>query len=174
MALVTTVGGSTTDSHVTVSEATTYFTDYKPKFIATWNALTDGNKEAYLRESTSALDMFSDWRGIKAFDDQALEFPRELGYISYDLATEYPSGEIHYRIKRAQMELSMLLVINLADDSTIENRCQEELKALSGTVEIKYKKRFDHALLERISGTSTMRVKQLIKPWMATTRLERR
>ena len=174
MALTVSVGGDNTDSHVSVSEADTYFSDYKPKFSSTWSALSNANKESYLREGTSALDMFSDWRGIKAFDDQKLEFPRELGYISYDLATEYPSGEIHYRIKRSQMEISMMLVINLDDSSVMENRYQEELKALSGTVEIKYKKRFDHALLERLAGGTTMRIKQLMKPWMATTRLTRR
>jgi len=174
MALITTIKGSASDSYVTLAEANTYFSDFKPKFNSTWTGLSsDGVRESYLRESTSALDTFSNWKGFKADDNQQLEFPRTLEYLSYYKANEYPTDEIHRRIKHSQFELAMILVIRLDDNNEIENRYQEELNALSGTAQIKYRKRYDHVTTEGISGASVKRVNMLMAPWLARTKLRR-
>ena len=174
MALTTTIKGSDSDSYVTLAEASTYFTEHKVNFSSTWSGLaSDSVREQYLRESTNALDMYSSWKGFKANDDQQLEFPRTLEYLSYYKANEYPTDEVHRRIKNSQFELCLMLVVKLDSNTEIDNRYEEELNALSGTVGIKYRKRYDHVTTEGIAGGSVQRVNMLMQPWLAKSKLRR-
>lgn len=57
MALIATVGGSTSNSYVTLAEAETFFASH---FLiaktSTWATLSDGQKEAALKRATQQLD----------------------------------------------------------------------------------------------------------------------
>ena len=66
-----------------------------------------------------------------------------------------------------------MLVVKLDSNTEIENRYEEELNALSGTVGIKYRKRYDHVTTEGIAGGSVQRVNMLMQPWLAKSKLRR-
>ena len=174
MALTTTVSGSSSDSYASLAEANTYFEKHKKNFDATWDALSDTNKEIYLRAAALALDTLENWRGYKPDSEQALEFPRELGWISYYQATLYPSSEIDTRIKNAQCEIVMMAVRRVDSNSdTIETRFETSLSALSNTVNIGYQQRSDQKMMETIAGNSIHRIRQYMIPWRASRRLQR-
>ena len=174
MALTTTISGSTSDSYATLAEANTYFEKHKVNFDATWDALSDAVKEAHLRDSALALDSLETWRGYKPDSDQALEFPRELGWISFYQATLYPSNELDNRIKNAQCEIVMMQVRRLDSSAdTIETRFESKLSALSNTVNIEYQQRSDQKMMEAIAGNSIHRIRQYMVPWRASRRLQR-
>lgn len=69
-----------TDVYISVADADTYMTN---NYISTsteyttWDALTDANKEIYLKRATKRIDR-QKIRGAKAVDTQTLEFPRAL------------------------------------------------------------------------------------------------
>ena len=68
------------NSYISIADADTYMTN---NYISTsteyttWNALTDANKEIYLKRATKRIDR-QIIRGAKALDTQTLEFPRAL------------------------------------------------------------------------------------------------
>ena len=69
-----------TDSYISVADATTYIANNYVSTSAlytTWNALSAGDKEIYLKKATKKIDRQM-LRGIKAIDSQVLEFPRAL------------------------------------------------------------------------------------------------
>lgn len=125
MALDTTIGGSTSDSYVTVSELDTYLTAAYGEENTTVTAfleLEETAKEHRLRLAALTLNTFP-WRGAKACRDQRLEFPRwwrtddEYGYvvededyyINYsDITENAPS--IPSEIKYAQIEIAYQVV----------------------------------------------------------------
>lgn len=69
-----------TDVYINVADSDTYMTN---NYISTsteyttWDALTDANKEIYLKRATKRIDR-QKIRGAKAVDTQTLEFPRAL------------------------------------------------------------------------------------------------
>lgn len=75
-----------TDAYVSVADADTYMSNNYVSTsteYTTWDALTDGNKEIYLKKATKRIDRQM-LRGIKALDTQTLEFPRAIkSYGSY-------------------------------------------------------------------------------------------
>ena len=77
MILAITVG---TDTYITLADADTYISNNyvttSTEYI-TWDALTDANKEIYLKNATKKIDR-GIYRGIKAVSTQTLEFPRAL------------------------------------------------------------------------------------------------
>lgn len=174
MALTTTVSGASSDSYATLAEANDFFENHKINFDATWDALSDAQKEVRLRDAALALGALRSWRGYKPDSDQQLEFPRELGYISFYQATLYPSNEIDTRIKNAQFEVTMIAVRKLDSTAdTIETRYEEKVSALSGTVDIGYRQRSDQKSLEVIAGNSMSRVMSYMQPWDQSSRLQR-
>lgn len=173
MALDTTVSGSSSDSYVTLAEANTFFQNHKRHFDATWDALSDTQKEVHLRDATLALDALRDWRGYRPDSDQALEFPRELGEISFYKTTLYPSNTIDQKIKHAQMEVAMMVIRRGSTTDTIETRYEESIGALSGTVNIGYRQRSDQKDLETLAGNSMTRVLAYLKPWNPARRMVR-
>ena len=170
MALDTTVSGSSTDSYVTLAEANTFFQNHKRHFDATWDALSDAQKEVHLRDATLALDALRDYRPDSS---QAREFPRELGAISFYKTTLYPSNTIHQKIKHAQMEVAMMVIRRGSTTDTIETRYEESIGALSGTVNIGYRQRSDQKDLETLAGNSMTRVLSYLKPWNPARRMVR-
>ena len=68
------------NSYLTLVDANLYMTENYVSTsteLVTWNALTDGDKEIHLKNSTKRIDR-QIIRGIKAVDSQTLEFPRAL------------------------------------------------------------------------------------------------
>lgn len=104
MPLVTTVGGSTSDSYVSVANADTYFAADSHLLSATWLALTNNQKEAALRTAARQMNRLA-YFGQQASDTQALAWPR----VYRDLWT---SDTIPTRIKQAQMEQALFLAQN--------------------------------------------------------------
>lgn len=107
MAIIATVGGSTSNSYGTEAEADAYFVDH-PSFDA-WDASTD--QVAMLIHATRLLEQF-DWIGDPATTTQALAWPRVTNDF-YDLAhDEFPFDDdvIPPKLKYAQFEAALWLV----------------------------------------------------------------
>lgn len=67
-----------TDTYVTVAEADAYLADYYVSAntqLVAWSALSDGDKEIYLRNATRSLERLF-FIGRKYLDTQTLSFPR--------------------------------------------------------------------------------------------------
>ena len=75
-----------TDAYISLVDADLYMTNNYVSTsteYTTWDALSDGDKEIYLKKATKRIDR-QILRGIKAVDTQTLEFPRALkAYGSY-------------------------------------------------------------------------------------------
>jgi hypothetical protein len=92
MALVATVGASTSNSYVTQAEATTYFANGMHAKNATWSALDSSSKDEFLIQATLMIDSLrikgqkNDTALTSGVPDQRLKFPRT---DDVDDATEY-------------------------------------------------------------------------------------
>jgi hypothetical protein len=74
--IVTTVGGSKSNSFITASEATTILTN--SAFDATeWSTLTQSKQESLLIMAAEAMDYLM-WKGYRVYDQQSLCFPRSI------------------------------------------------------------------------------------------------
>lgn len=100
-----TVGGTDSNSYVTLAESETYF-ENRP-FSTDWIALTDDEKSQYLIYSTMMIDNMLVPYGTIASDTQALNFPREDLYDCN--GREIEDDVIPDGIKRAQMEQAIYL-----------------------------------------------------------------
>lgn len=115
MALIATLGGTDSNSYVTVVEAGLYFDNHV--YASAW--ATVPNAEATLIYAATLLDTLVNFFGLKETLTQSMEWPRILPTTSdYD-------GIIPKQIKNAQCELALYL---LSNDSVID---QESLSKLS-------------------------------------------
>lgn len=114
------------DTYCTLAEATTYVganyltTDTK---YTSWTALSDANKEAYLRRATKKIDR-QIIKGVKAVQTQTLQFPRAFyideGYSrNIGLTIDNVHGEgwyvesaVQQCVKDAQVEEALELLIS--------------------------------------------------------------
>jgi hypothetical protein len=87
--LVATVGGSLSNSFVTVSEATTILTA-QAFSASSWSALTDSQRDNLLVQAADAMD-YLQWKGRRIYDQQALCFPRDVQYTQ-DIKDEMSAG----------------------------------------------------------------------------------
>lgn len=101
-------GLSTANSYCTVAFAD----DYHAKFgsPAAWTALTTPQKEAYLRQASQALDLRYGlrWGGVKANEDQAMDWPRDWAYDADGRAIG--STTMPTRLKQAAAYAALLVV----------------------------------------------------------------
>ena len=106
MSLDASVGGSASNSYLTVAEADAYHT--KRLFNSAWTSISDvPTKEAALEWATRVLDR-QNWNGYRMAITQALRWPR--AYV-YDLdGIMIPSNIIPQFLKDATAELAFLLV----------------------------------------------------------------
>lgn len=117
MALITTVGGTTSDSYVSVAEADTYIS---PKYsgFTVWDDLDTDEKEFRLQIAALLMNTLP-YRGAKACRSQRLEFPRwwrwddgypvtEDDYVLYAeiAAAGYTAPTIPNEIKNAHIEVA--------------------------------------------------------------------
>ena len=113
-----------TDTYISLEDADTYVeenyvstsTEY-----TTWSALSNSDKEIYLKNSTKKIDR-GIYRGIKAVSTQTLEFPRALK--TFYRREDYPNlnilldgdwvieTEVNQRVKDAQVEEAITLAID--------------------------------------------------------------
>lgn len=113
-------------SYISLADANTYMSS---NYISTsteyttWNALSDGNKEIYLKKATKKIDR-QILRGIKAVDSQTLEFPRAIYSndrfynnnvvgVSVNRYDNYiVESEVSQAVKDAQVEEALALSVN--------------------------------------------------------------
>jgi len=100
MPLVTTVGGSVSNSYVSSSEADAYFETRNHS--ADWETVEDPEK--FLITATNQIDWFFKFNGSRTSSDQALEWPRYECY-DYKLDEYVVSDEIPKKVKYAVYEL---------------------------------------------------------------------
>jgi len=130
--LAITVG---TDTYISLADANTYMsanyistsTEY-----TTWDALSDGDKEIYLKNATKRIDR-QILRGIKAVDTQTLEFPRALKschrYPDLNITgvnvgrydNYVVESEVTQRVKDAQCEEALIMSV---DGTTASKRLE--------------------------------------------------
>lgn len=114
--ITATVGGSTSNSYVTLVEADAHF---DARLDATdWSGATDDTKNRALIQATQRLDQ-QRFKGRREDEDQALAFPR-VGTFDRD-GYAYDSDTIPTPVKRAQMELALaMLGTDLLADTGLE------------------------------------------------------
>jgi hypothetical protein len=133
MALDATVGGASSNSFGTRTEANTFFADRL--YTSVWDAASDANKDKALITACSQICQLR-FFGEKATATQALPWPRlcvrneDAGAYS-DLY--YASDEIPVRLKQAQFIYAHEL---LKSDLISENQIQGLKRLSTGTLEI--------------------------------------
>jgi len=113
MALDASVGGVSSNSYVTVVEADAYFLDRSHSDL--WSVgLT--NKASILITASRTLDWFIKFKGYKASEAQAMQWPRET-VIRAD-GTEVSSTIIPQELKVAVFELALS---SIEEDPSLDN-----------------------------------------------------
>lgn len=102
MALVTTVGGASSDSYATLAEYQAFAAAYGYTLSG-----TDAADEVNLRKAVRYLDQAYIWKGYRVTSTQALEWPRYVTEYVDNYAV--PSDAIPQKIKDAQMEMAFLI-----------------------------------------------------------------
>lgn len=189
MALDTTIGTNASESYNSVSDADTYF-GADPFFSTTWTSLGTSTKENWLRLSTRAIDRFKPYRGIKQTNEQALQFPRVLssqqfvGFQYYNLPGMYYNrhpldeeevliaNQIPADVKRAQLEMLILLYNSKSDSAALDGKEIQGIKALNGLIEVQYSGLKD-SLLESAGGGSISAITSLLSQVVAPLRWKR-
>jgi hypothetical protein len=113
MAIDATVGGTASNSYVTVDRATEILTGSRLR-VTDWTDAPNGDedREAALQWATFLIDTYYDFEGARRRNSgdnrQALSWPR---YEAYDVdEVLIPYDEIPYRVERATSELALELL----------------------------------------------------------------
>lgn len=114
MALDATVGGSTSNSYVTVATANSYLTDER-LYITAWTSASSTQREQALIWATFLLDVSFEFYGFKNTVTQALRWPRS-GAVDAD-GYALSSTAIPKLIEKATATLALSL---LGSDRTAE------------------------------------------------------
>jgi len=129
MAIDYTVGGPTSNSYVSLAEAEAYFSDRMHS--SAWYDLSTSDREKLLITSSSMLDWYVSWKGTKATQDQAMDWPR-VGVITSD--GPIPSDVIPAQVKVAVYELSLS---SAKKDRSADGSLDGILEARAGSLLIK-------------------------------------
>lgn len=134
MTIIVTPGGSDSNSYATLAEANAYHETRLHN--AAWTDASDATKEAALLWATRELDSNMCWNGIRATEEQALDWPqygqsdKDGYYIDSDIVPD--------QVKNAQSELAFLLI---EEDRTVaDDPCCGAQEAKAGTLSIKFDK----------------------------------
>lgn len=157
-----------TDTYISLADASTYVaanyistdTEY-----TTWTALTDGNKEIYLKKATKKIDR-QIIRGVKAVSTQALAFPRTIySYAGQGIKTEntffisgyYTQSAVPQAVKDAQVEEALCMAMGESDRRKLR---REGVKSFSlGSLSESYS--------GKPSDLISSNAKELLKPYLA-------
>lgn len=126
MALITTVGGTTSDSYATLADADAYFTNERGN-AATYQvagdwlhaSTTDATLEACMRAATRLIDKFYNFNWQRASETQALKAPFDDAETDDGIAIA--NTVIPLDIKRAEYEIARALLLDITrlDDQEI-------------------------------------------------------
>lgn len=164
LAIDATIGGTASNSYVTIAEADAYF-EAMLGFSTVWAAFSDAVKTQRLVLACRALERLG-FTGEKYDEDQSLSFPR----APLDEPLAIPKA-----VKDAQCEMAALLYYRAGSTGTIDPDSQviSALSALNGLVDIEYQaapsgtmRRADEQLAV---GASMEAVKALLRPWLMGT-----
>ena len=140
-----------TDTYISLADADTYmssnYVSTSTEFT-TWDALSDGDKEIYLKNATKRIDRQL-LRGIKAVETQTLEFPRALRsnnfrWSYYSISVTHYNGwvieqEVSQLVKDAQVEEAMQLAVEGQSTSDRRQLQQQGIKRFKlGDLEEEY------------------------------------
>ena len=129
MALVVTVGGTTTNSYITVAEYTAYWSSRNATLTGS-TAETEGR----LIEAADYINRTYDFVGERQYQYQAMVWPRLTGYV---LIKNWPinADVIPQDIKDAQAELAFLIQGGATPFATVEGGAKVREKSKAGPVE---------------------------------------
>jgi hypothetical protein len=149
--LVTTVGGSTSDSFIGLEDANTFLEDLTGDDVsAVWTGLTDAQQEERLKRAASLMG-FLPLRGLRAYTDQILCFPRTVQVdvteipavvgeaqviLAYQLPTQVPVPESIEAISGSVKGFSLgILSATLGrDETTYHNRISQVILNPQGPI----------------------------------------
>ena len=127
MPLDSTVGGSTTNSYVTISEAASYFANRS--HATAWEGVEE--QGTLLSTASSVIDWYVSWKGSRVTAEQRMDWPRSG--VSTPYGDLYSENEIPEPVKIATYELALSSILA---DRVADNPLDgiEELKAGSLTI----------------------------------------
>jgi hypothetical protein len=99
-----------TDAYDTLANIDLYWSD---RGNTAWAALTDANKEIYIRKATDWLDRQYYWRGVRATQTQRLGWPRTDAYDDDDYL--FSATETPFQVKEA-----CAIIADIYRDGTID------------------------------------------------------
>lgn len=145
MALDSTVGGSSSNSYVSVADADSYFDDHLN--VTAWTANTDKQEAALVMATRRLEDEF--YQGEKAASSQALQWPR-INATDKD-GEEYGSTIIPDPIKFATYELALRILNddNVGGDFVADTGLEEFKRAKVGELEVEVDPSFQAGQLPR-------------------------
>ena len=145
MAFDATIGGTSSNSYSTVTDADEYFTTNLAG--DSWQGLSDGAKQSYLVQATMMLDDFVEWRSDKATAEQALHWPA-VGATDCS-GNGLPDDSIPKDIQRATYEqVVYLLEVNSTNNPAAVSQGIKTAKA--DVLEVEFDKR---AIPDRLGAT---------------------
>lgn len=132
MTLNYTIGRSYSNSFVSLAEANSIMSTDLPYSTTEWDALTDVEKEYRLRLAAELLGMLP-FKGIQAFENQALCFPRD---------SQTNMMIIPQCAKIAQVDLSITVInknlVNLPDNTQLEEAGRISNISLGGLLKVAF------------------------------------
>ena len=127
--LITTWGGSTSNSYLSASEATTMAGLYKLSTeIKPWDDATTSDVEVALIRATSDIDNTFTYLGKRREYQQQLEFPRQIPEMSFPFSTSNPDiltddevqRMMEERVKKATFEQAFYIIKNSAGEAEVQ------------------------------------------------------
>ena len=113
MPIDATVGGTASNSYVSLEDANTYFSTRL--HAETWTSASDADKEAALITATNIIDWYYTYKGGKTTSTQALQWPRAGVTVGNET---YPSNSLPKELIMATCELAM---VSIDEDVTADN-----------------------------------------------------
>lgn len=130
MSLDVTVGGAAAESYVSVADATTYLTA-RGVADSAFKSKDTTAKEAALRKATTYIDSYYTFKGTKATEAQALQWPR---YDVWAFGYLVSNSIVPQRVKDACCELALkAIAADIAPDIEPQKVVAESVGPLSVT-----------------------------------------
>lgn len=128
MPIDATVGGTASNSYVSLEDANTYFSTRL--HAETWTSASDADKEAALITATNIIDWYYTYKGGKTASTQALQWPRAGVTVGNET---YPSNSLPKELIMATCELAM---VSIDEDVTADNALAGLRKVQAGPLMI--------------------------------------
>jgi len=111
MALDATIGGTASNSYVTLTEANAYFANRA--HASAWEDVDEPDKA--LMTATSVIDWYVSWKGVRVNGTQALDWPRSEVYDK--TGVYYSEDIIPADVKTAVFEMAL---VSISADRTVD------------------------------------------------------